>query len=65
MKYVNTGYSPNFLILDINLKDYIAVIEPDTAFWAIVESAYLPEALKSLVEKFESKKKNFKKRCII
>jgi len=37
------------------------VIEPDTAFWAIVESAYLPEALKSLVESFESKKEEFQK----
>ena len=62
VKYANTGEGPNFFVLDIGLEDRLAVIEPDTAFWALVEKDSLREALSGdLVSEFESKKDDFKK----
>jgi uncharacterized protein len=43
--HYNTGYGPRFALLDIGLEDRMAVLEPDTAFWAIVERETLPEAI--------------------
>ncbi|MCS7278788.1 MAG: peptide-modifying radical SAM enzyme CbpB [Thermodesulfobacteriaceae bacterium] len=62
MKYANTGYGPNFLFLEIGAKDYVVTVEPDTAFWALVEKDSLSEVLKGeLIEEFEKKKEDFQK----
>ena len=36
-RYVGTGNGPAFQPIDIGHADYVALIEPDTAFWALVE----------------------------
>lgn len=36
-RYVGTGNGPAFQPIDIGHPNYVAVIEPDTAFWALVE----------------------------
>ena len=33
-RYVGTGNGPAFQPIDIGHADYVAVVEPDTAFWA-------------------------------
>ena len=43
--YANTGYGPQFSVIEIGLDDRVAVIEPDTAFWAVVDKHSLNEAL--------------------
>ena len=42
-RYVGTGNGPTFQPIDIGHADYVAVIEPDTAFWALVERDCLAE----------------------
>jgi len=44
-RYANTGYGPAFSVLDIGLKDRVAVIEPDSGFWALAASDALEDAL--------------------
>jgi len=61
-KYANTGYGPNFFVLDIGLSDKVAVIEPDTAFWAVVEKNNIEKALSGeAVLEFEKREVEFKK----
>ena len=43
--YANTGYGPQFAVLEVGLSDQVAVVEPDHAFWALVQRDALPEAL--------------------
>ncbi|MCE5333913.1 MAG: peptide-modifying radical SAM enzyme CbpB [Desulfobacteraceae bacterium] len=43
--YANTGYGPAFSVLEVGLPDQVAVIEPDTAFWALVRREELGDAL--------------------
>lgn len=43
--YANTGYGPAFAVLEVGLPDKVAVVEPDVAFWALVERSALDEAL--------------------
>ena len=61
--YANTGHGPNFIPVDIAHKTHIALIEPDTAFWALVEKTKLAEMLssKKLLKKFESLKPGLEK----
>jgi uncharacterized protein len=40
---VGTGNGPTFQPIDIGHADYVAVIEPDTAFWALVLRENLAE----------------------
>lgn len=42
-RHVNTGNGPAFQPIDIGHVKYVAVIEPDTAFWALVERDKLAE----------------------
>ncbi|HBZ55211.1 MAG TPA: peptide-modifying radical SAM enzyme CbpB [Syntrophobacteraceae bacterium] len=44
-KYANSGFGPQFAVLEIGLAEKVAVVEPDSAFWALVEREALPEAL--------------------
>ncbi len=43
-RYVGTGNGPAFQPIDIGHPDYVAVIEPDTAFWALVKREELADA---------------------
>ena len=62
VKYANTGEGPSFFVLDIGKEDRLAVIEPDTAYWALVEKDSIRDALSGdFVREFESKKDDFKK----
>jgi uncharacterized protein len=42
-RYVGTGNGPTFQPIDIGHPDYVALIEPDTAFWALVERTKLAD----------------------
>ncbi len=59
-RYANTGYGPQMSVLDIGLTDKVAVIEPDKAFWALVEKEAIHEALAgSLVENLKEQGESF------
>ncbi len=40
-KYLNTGNGSSLQIIDIKHKEYIGVVAPDTAFWALVKKDQL------------------------
>lgn len=42
-RYVGTGNGPAFQPIDIGHPEYVAVIEPDTAFWALVSRQTLAD----------------------
>ena len=42
-RYVGTGNGPAFQPLEIGHGEYVAVVEPDTAFWALVRREKLAE----------------------
>jgi uncharacterized protein len=42
-RFVGTGNGPAFQPIDIGHEDYVAVLEPDTAFWALVKREDLAE----------------------
>ena len=44
-RFINTGNGPLFQPIDIGHPDYMAVIEPDTAFWSLVRKDRLADAL--------------------
>ena len=58
--YANTGYGPNFKVLEIGLPDKIAVVEPDRAFWAIITLNSLSEVLAGkFLKDFQEQAKTF------
>lgn len=58
--YANTGYGPHFAVLEIGRKDKVAVVNPDSAFWALVDRDALDEALAGeLVLDFSRSSTNF------
>ena len=62
-RYVGTGNGPAFQPIDIGHPDYVAVIEPDTAFWALVRREKLADAALSgdLLKSFRKKASLFAK----
>ena len=40
-RHINTGNGPTFQPMDIGHEKYLAVVEPDTAFWSLVEKSEL------------------------
>jgi uncharacterized protein len=61
-KYANTGYGPHLCVLDIGLEDRLAVIEPDVAFWALIEKDSVNEALSGeMVSQLESQLEEFRR----
>ncbi|MEK7312993.1 MAG: peptide-modifying radical SAM enzyme CbpB [Deltaproteobacteria bacterium] len=46
-RYFNTGNGQNLVPIDIAHKRYMAVVDPDTAFWALVKKTKLAEILTS------------------
>jgi uncharacterized protein len=60
--YANTGYGPNFAVLEVGLEDQVAVVEPDSAFWAMVGRDALEKALAGdLIAEFQSQAGVFRK----
>ncbi|NOZ22717.1 MAG: peptide-modifying radical SAM enzyme CbpB [Planctomycetes bacterium] len=45
-RYANTGYGPHLDIVDIGSDEYVAVIEGDTAFWALLPKGSATDAIK-------------------
>jgi uncharacterized protein len=45
MKNFNTGENPGLRLIDIAHRDYCALIEPDTAFWALIRKDKISEHL--------------------
>jgi len=59
-RYANSGSGPSFSVLDIGLPDRVAVVEPDSAFWAIVDGNGLADALSGrVVEAFLAQQDSF------
>jgi uncharacterized protein len=44
-RFINTGHGPAFGPVDIGHPEYLAVVEPDSAFWALVKKEKLGHAL--------------------
>jgi uncharacterized protein len=44
-RFVGTGNGPGFQAIDIGHDEYVAVIEPDTAFWSLVPRAELADVM--------------------
>jgi len=59
-RFVNTGNGPTFQTIDIGHREYMAVIDPDTAFWSLVKREKLADALSGdLPEAYARKTKQF------
>ena len=60
-RFVNTGNGPTFQTIDIGHPEYVAVIEPNTAFWSLVRRGShtdcLPEG--ALLKSYTKKSKQF------
>ncbi|HEY3323051.1 MAG TPA: peptide-modifying radical SAM enzyme CbpB [Planctomycetota bacterium] len=54
-RFANTGNGPELVPIDIGHADYVALIGPDTAFWALVQKAKLAQTLAggSLLAKYK------------
>ena len=59
-RYANTGYGPQFAVVEIGLADRVAVIEPESAFWALVSRDALEDALAgTLVADYQQRREDF------
>ncbi|MBU4073828.1 MAG: peptide-modifying radical SAM enzyme CbpB, partial [Proteobacteria bacterium] len=62
-RFVNTGNGPTFQAIDIGHPEYVAMIEPDTAFWSLIQresrTACLSEG--GLLKSYAKKSKQFAK----
>ena len=43
--YSNTGAGPTMQFVDIGHQDYVALIDPDTAFWSLLKKDKIGDAL--------------------
>lgn len=43
--YINSGNGPTLIPIDIKSPDYVAVIDPDSAFWSLVKKDALADTL--------------------
>ncbi|NTW78315.1 MAG: peptide-modifying radical SAM enzyme CbpB [Syntrophaceae bacterium] len=60
-RFVNTGNGPTFQVIDIGHPEYMAVIDPDTAFWSLVRNEKLADVLSGgdLTRAYAKKSKQF------
>jgi uncharacterized protein len=60
-RFVNTGNGPTFHAIDIGHTEYVAVIDPDTAFWSLVRRERLADMLSGddLSKAYAKKTKQF------
>lgn len=60
--YSNTGAGPTMQLVDIGSQDYIALIDPDTAFWSLLKKDKIGDALvgaSALMKEFHNKRDSF------
>lgn len=59
--YFNTGNGSTLQPIDIGHEEYIGLVDPDTAFWALVQKDKLGEALTSgpFLQQYRKKAKDF------
>lgn len=55
-RFTNTGNGPTFQTIDIDHPEYMAVIDPDTAFWSLVRREKLADVLSGDLPKAYAKK---------
>ncbi len=59
--YANTGFGPTFAVLEIGSPDKVALVEPDLAYWALVERTALSEALAGeFIDEFSGRAESFR-----
>ena len=44
-RYFNTGNGPTIQLIDIGHDNYVALLDPDTAFWSLLKKEKISEAL--------------------
>jgi uncharacterized protein len=61
-RYINLGHGPVFQPVDIGHPEYMALIEPDAAFWSLVKKEKLGHALtdSSFLDAYRAKAAQFK-----
>ncbi|MBI5636568.1 MAG: peptide-modifying radical SAM enzyme CbpB [Nitrospinae bacterium] len=59
--YFNSGTGPSIVPIDIGHKEYIGLIDPDTAFWSLVKKEKLADTLTSsrFISGYKKKSKKF------
>ena len=60
--FFNTGKGFHLQILDVKHPDYVAVVDPDTAFWALIEKKNIAENIdenSQLLKKYREKSEKF------
>ncbi len=60
--YSNTGAGPTMQFVDIGHRDYVALIDPDTAFWSLLKKDKIGDALadsSGLMQEFHNKRDSF------
>ncbi|MBI5247908.1 MAG: peptide-modifying radical SAM enzyme CbpB [Desulfomonile tiedjei] len=61
-RYFNTGNGPTIQLIDIGHPVYVAIVDPDTAFWSLLKKEKISEALdnsSSLMHEFHKKRDSF------
>ncbi|AFM22920.1 peptide-modifying radical SAM enzyme CbpB [Desulfomonile tiedjei] len=61
-QYFNTGNGPTIQFIEIEHPDYVALLDPDTAFWSLLRKEKISEALDesgSLIQEFRKKRETF------
>jgi uncharacterized protein len=60
-RFVNTGNGPTLQVIDIGHAEYLAVVDPDTAFWSLVQREKLAAALSDgpLLNAYRRKARSF------
>lgn len=60
-KYFNSGNGPTIQLIDIGHPEYIGLVDPDTAFWALIEKNKIGKALtdSSFLSRYRKKALNF------
>ena len=61
-RYLNTRNGPTIQLIDIEHRDYVALLNPDTAFWSLLKKEKISEALdksSSLMQGFREKRDAF------
>ena len=57
-RFLNTGNEPQLQPIDIGHDSYVALIEPDTAFWSLIRKDALAETLADSSFRAALRKKN-------
>jgi uncharacterized protein len=60
-RYINTGNGPTLQVLDIGHRDYLGLVDPDTAFWSLVRRDRLGDTLAEgkLLQAYRRKSRQF------